>query len=252
MIEPGHYALFINRLYLSGFSVYALHLDGHGRNRHKMAPSLSAMVDQGLLAQEWILKQRAASLVLGGHSQGAICALMHGGLSNAPSALFAISGCLPQLPSAIHITRFGALAKWRKEILTILKYASGILPGLPIPMPLYLSGHKILANHHPPILTGKGASRISYPLRFLYSLFSSHIPERILCPLWLIGSRGDGLFTENINMETFKALSAPSKKLLYLPEGGHLAILNPWLARYCASICACAALSLKLPLNTAS
>lgn len=250
MIEPGHYALFINFLYLAGFSVYAMHLNGHGKNIRTKVRSLQHMLEQGLKAQEWILLNKCRTLVVGGHSQGGICALWQGACSDRPAALFPICACLPQMPSAIAVTRFVRFQDRQDKILTILKRAAGIFPRLPVPLPLYLSGHKILANCRHPIITGKGVTRISYPLEFLYSLFSCNIPEQILCPLWLIGSRGDALFTEKIINETYNRLRAPEKKLIYLPEGGHLSILNPWLARYCANICACAAFSINLSLNT--
>lgn len=250
MIEPGHYVLFLDSLYCAGFSVYALHLAGHGKNIKSEVRCFQHMLEQGLLAQKWILRNKSEALVVGGHSQGAICVLQHGALSDAPAAIFPICACLPQQSLAIELTRFAAFADKREQILAVLKFLAKIFPHLPVPLPLYLSGRKILVNCRRPILTGKGISRISYPLKFLYSLFSSKIPEKMLSPLWLIGSRGDALFNSRIINETYKCLSAPEKSLIFLPEGGHLAILNPWLARYCANLCACAALSLNLSLNT--
>ncbi len=249
MIEPGHYILFLNYLYQAGFSVYALHLAGHGQNKRKVG-TFEHMLEQGLTAQEWILKNKTASLVVGGHSQGGICSLGHGALTDKPAAIFGLGACLPQLPSSINATRFGRIKSQKKKIINILKGISKIFPDLPIPLPLYLSGHKILANCRQPLITGKGKSRISYPARFLDSLFTCEIPQQMKCPLWLIGARGDGLFNETLISETFESISAPQKTLEYLPAGGHLAILNPWLAKYAAFLCACTALSLKQELNT--
>lgn len=248
MTEPGHYRLFLNFLFKAGFSACALHLSGHGKNRGRVR-TFGHMIDEGLAAQEWILKNASASLVIGGHSQGAICALAHAGASSKPAAAFAFSGCLPQLGSAIEATRFRRLARRRNEILSCLKWIAKALPGLPVPLPLYLSGRGVTAGQRRPVVTGRAKSRITYPARFLYSLFSSRVSEKILCPLWLIGARGDGIFSEKMIRETYEAVSAPQKNIEFLPDGGHLAILNPWLARHAACVCACAALSLSLPLN---
>lgn len=251
MIEPGHYALFINALYQSGFSVYALHLAGHGKNTKKVR-DFPYMLQEGLKAQDWLLKNASSAVVVGGHSQGGICALAQGTLSDRLSAVFAFGSCLPQQPSAIEATRFAKFSAYREKILHFITFLSRLLPSLPVPLPVYLSGRKVLAGVRRPILTGEGRTRISYPIKFLASLFSYKLGQKLLCPLWLFSARGDAIFTENITRETFARISAPKKFLVSIPDGGHLAILNPWLAKYMASICACATLSLDLPLNTAS
>lgn len=248
MIEPGHYALFLNHLYLAGFSVYGLHLAGHGRNSAAKVRTFEDMLDEGLKAQDWIYHNYGPAIVVGGHSQGGICALAHGALSDSPAAIFAFGACLPQLDESIQATRFANFARHRKKILNILKFLATFCPWLPIPLPVYLSGHKILANSKRPLVTGKGKTGYFYPVKFLYSFFSYNIPEKILCPTWIITARGDGVFTRAITEKSFATISAPKKTLLYLPAGGHLAILNPWLSRYAAALCACATMSLGHPL----
>lgn len=250
MIEPGHYSLFLDALYYAGFSVYALHLAGHGKNSKTKIQTFEYMLEEGLTAQDWIVSNKSRTVFVGGHSQGGICTLAHGARTATPAALFPICACLPQLKASISITRFGKFAKKREQILGFLQKGARYLPNLPIPLPLYLSGSRILASYKTPILTGKGKTRISYPIKFLYSLFSSRISEKMLSPLWLMGAKDDRLFTEQIIEELYHTLSAPRKSLVWLPTGGHLAILNPWLARYAAALCACICLSLGQPLNS--
>lgn len=248
MIEPAHYQLFLFALYLCGFNVCALHLDGHGENVRNNPRTFDWLLNQGLDAEKWLITHGYGQIFVCGHSQGGIFTLAHAARSHTAAGAFAIDALFPQLPDAIDVTRFGGLAAYRNQILHITRFLAKLIPWLPVPLPIYLSGLRIIAGERKPLVTGKGRSRISYPMRFLNSLFETELPYKVNCPFWLASAENDALFTPKIIRETFAHIQAPAKKLLWLPDGGHLAILNPRLAIFTARHCACAALSLNLEL----
>lgn len=250
VIGPAQYEFFLNICHQTGFSVCALHLRGHGLKIRQKPVGITEMVDEGLAAQGWLLSHGHNDIVVAGHSQGGICALLHGTRSAVPAALFPVGALLPQLPQAIEATRFAPLRRKRSQILAVFNFLARKFPSMPVALPFYLSGHRLLANRLPPVLVGHGNSRISYPARFLASLFNLVLDKPLLSPLYLFSAKDDKIFTQKLVEETFSLLRAPAKKLIWLPAGGHLAIFNPWLARYYACLCACATAALGKPLHT--
>lgn len=248
MIEPGHYRLFLNELSWAGFSVCALHLPGHGANRQKIT-SFADFTNLGLIAEKWLQNKLNLPVTVCGHSQGGILALAHASQSRETAACFPISAAFPELDNSISITRFGKLAPWRTQILEAIRKCAKISPWLPVPLPFYLSARRILAGRKKPAFTGRGKSRICYPLHFLYSLFSAQIASPVNVPLWLYSAKDDALFSPDLIRETFEKANAPQGEIVWLPEGGHMLVFNPSLANFIAKSCASHAAGLGLPLQ---
>lgn len=250
MIEPGHYRLFLNELSWAGFSVCALHLPGHGANRQKVS-TFEDFTCLGLLAEDWLRNELRQPVAVCGHSQGGILAMAHASQSRNAAACLPISAALPELEQAIGITRFKKFAPWRSQILNTLRKGASILPGLPVPLPFYLSARRILAGRKKPSFTGNGKSRFCYPLKFLYSLFSARIPTPIKVPLWLYSARNDALFNPDLVIESFVKARPPAGEIVWLPEGGHMCLFNPFLANFVAKSCASHAAGLGLCIDAA-
>lgn len=248
MIEPGHYRLFLNKLWEAGFSVCAPHLPGHGQNRERLQ-TFGQLVELGELALAWLQKKCKGPVCLCGHSQGGILAMAHASHNSKVAACFAISSAFPELESAIKITLFGALAPWRQQILHALGSLAKLLPWLPVPLPLYLSGRRILAGRKMPVLLGSGVSRASYPLKFLYSLFGAQIQTPLQTPFWLFSAKNDALFPPKLIKESFDMASPPKGGIIWLENGGHMNIFNSGLAEFVARSCASLAASLGLSLR---
>lgn len=245
LLEPGHYILLISAFYSAGFSVAGLHLAGHGKCLKSQKFTFADLVEQGRAAEEMLRARGFHKIVVCGHSQGGSLTLAHAAASKNLYAAFAIDAFFPDAPSAINLTRFSALAKHRERVIRVISGFARVFPRLPVPLPFYLSLRRVTAAKAGDIVIGDGARRISYPLVFLDSLFSAQIPRRIHCPFWLFAAKDDALFTPEIIQETFVAIEAPAKTLVWLTAGGHMAPFNPVQAQFIAGYCTAAIRGLK-------
>lgn len=248
MLAPGHYRLLLTELYIAGFTVAGIHLSGHGACHKKSDFVFNDLLEEGLLAEEWLHANGMGPVAVSGHSQGGMLALAHAGLSHRLAAAFSISAVFPRMREAISLTRFAPFAAARDKILAILRKLAAIAPRFPVPLPLYLSLSRILANRRHPLYMGPGKGRLTYPLKFLVSLFEAPISARPHCPYWLFNARDDALFSENLTKRVFDEIGTSAKSLIWL-AGGHMAPLNPDCAAYIARSIAEACASLKFPLN---
>lgn len=233
MLEPAHYSVLLRYLYAAGFSICALHLSGHGLAYKSRGFTFGSLAHEGLAASKWLRTHLGEPIVIAGHSQGAILSLAHAALW-PEAACFPIAGTWPHLEEAASLTIFSRWAKHRDKFLNHMAKIARYLPNLPVPLPLYLSIGKIRAGLRKPLLGGKGHFRISYPISYLYSLFSARISEYSASPVCLISATDDALFSRAIMRKTFERLKAPIKDLLWLPGGGHTAVMNPELAALAA------------------
>ncbi|WP_300717387.1 alpha/beta fold hydrolase [uncultured Desulfovibrio sp.] len=247
MFCPVQYRPFLHSLWKSGLAVAALHLTGHGRNPHHCLFSFADLLQDGLDAEEWLLQKGLGPVLLCGHSQGGILALAHASRSHRARACFAFSAIFPQHRHAIELTRFAALAGQRERLLAGTAWLARWLPWLPLPVFSYLSVKKILAGRLR-LPLDRRQTRTSYPLRYLHSLFSADIATTLHCPFHLFNARDDALFTQALIEDTLAAVRAPEKHVVWLPHGGHLAILSPAVASPAAARVAALASGHGLPL----
>lgn len=236
LLEPGQYILLISAFHKEGLSVAALHFAGHGKCLKTWDFTFATLVGQGLAAERLLREHGFARIAACGHSQGGIITLAHAAVSRELDAAFAVDAVFPDSASVFILTRFPRLA--RDGIMRILGKCARIMPRLPVPLPVYISLRRVMAAKKENIVIGAGIRRISYPLRFLESLLLYRIPRRLNCPFWLFAAKDDALFTRQIILETFSAIEAPSKALVWLADGGHMAPFHPentqFIARYCA------------------
>lgn len=241
-MEPRHYGLFVAALLNAGFSVAGLHLPGHGLAAGEKRFTFQSLLECGLAAENALFAAGFAKVAVCGHSQGGILALAHAGISSQLCAAFSICAVFPRMPEAITLTHFRNLAGQRDRIMNGITRLAKFLPSLPIPLPFYLSLLKIVKGAKKPVHIGEGKNRISYPLEFLASLFNAEISPVPKCPWWLFSAKDDALFTPALTRQVFDHVAAPRKSLVWLPDGGHMAILNPclsaYVARYMAAVCA--------------
>ena len=248
MFCPVQYRTFLDCLWKNGLAVAALHLTGHGSNPHRRLFSFDDLLQDGLDAERWLHGHGMGPLLLAGHSQGGILAMAHASRSQRMRACFAFSGIFPQSRRAIELTRFAPWAAQRDRLLAGLKILSTCLPRLPLPVFSYLSVKRILAGCLRLSLDRRQA-RTSYPLAYLYSLFSTSVASTVHCPFYLFNALDDALFTRPLIEETFAAVTAPEKHCIWLPRGGHLAILSPVVAARTAAHVAALASGHGLPLS---
>ncbi len=249
MLAPGHYETFLLALREAGFTAGAMHFAGHGLAKKEKMDSFRSMLAEGLEAEDF-LRREYGRVAVCGHSQGGILALARAGQTPSVPAVFSICATFPQNEEAIDLTLFAPLRKHRAALLSFIVASAKRAPRLPIPPPFYLPVRKLLAGKLPPVHMGFDEGRISYPLKFLASLFSTVISPELNCPFYLFSAVNDGLFTRKITEAAFAAIKAPRKELIWTPDGGHLAPLNPrlaaFIARKMASVCAGLGFSLNL------
>ena len=251
MLSPFQYRPMLIALRQAGFAVAALHLTGHGLNRHSTGFTFNDLLQNGLDAENWLRQSGYSKIAVCGHSQGGILSLAHAAASPGIVASFPITAVLPQMREAVYLTRFAALADRRQTIESAFAALARWLPRLPLPLHAYLAPRRILAGARRTV-TNRRKARFSYPLQFLASLFNTHLPTTMHCPVCLFSARNDALFTPAIIQATFDSLEAPAKKLVWLSGGGHLAAMNPPLCRFTARTAAAFCAGLGLPLHLES
>ena len=109
----------------------------------------------------------------------------------------------------------------RLQAYTLFWYAPKFMP-----LHAYLNPWRIISGARRTV-SNRRRTRLTYPLSFLASLFNTRLPEELRCPLYFFSAQNDALFTPAIIQTTFDCLKAPSKKLVWLPGGGHLAAMAP-------------------------
>lgn len=246
--SPWQYRSFLRALHTAGLSVAALHLTGHGINCHAASFSFSDLLQDGLYAERWLRYEGYAPIVVCGHSQGGILTLAHASSSTTIDAAFPITGVLPQTAEAIKLTRFFPLIQQRQALERCIASLARLFPRLPIPIQAYLSMRKILAAAHETVCH-RQRIRLTYPLIFLDSLFRAEVSPKLNCPLYFFSAPDDALFTPDIILRTYSRLEAPLRKLVWLPKGGHLAVMNPSISCFTAETIACACANMGLPLH---
>lgn len=249
MLSPFQYRTLLAALHRNGLAVAALHLTGHGCNPHWLGFTFEDLLQDGLEAEDWLLRHDHGPLIVCGHSQGGILTLAHAASSRRPLAAFPITGILPQQKEAIGLTIF---KNWeRQKLQKAIVRSACYLPHLPIPLPAYLSLRRVCANARR-IHTAPQKRRLTYPLAFLASLFTAHIPTKMHCPVYLFNARDDALFTQETARRTLDLLQAPHKEIISLPKGGHLAVFDPRLCQFLARQISSLSAGLGLDLHLSS
>lgn len=249
MLSPRQYGALMAALREAGFTVAGLHLEGHGVNPHRSGFTFASLLEDGLFAERWLHDAGFGPVAVCGHSQGGILSVAHAGVSTTLTAAFAICAILPQMPQAIALTRFARFGNQRDRLQRGIAALGRLLPRLPVPLVCYLSPRRVLAGRRNIRIDRRG-SRLAYPLGFLASLFSARVSPRLHCPFRLYNAGDDALFTPALARAFLNGIEAPAKKLVWIPDGGHLAPMNPAHARFIArdagAVCAGLGMSLRL------
>lgn len=240
MLEPGHYSLLITALREAGLAVASPHFTGHGLRRKSGDFTFDSMLAECRDVENWLLTNGYPITAVCGHSQGGILALAYASLSKSLVAAFSLCAAFPQAPEAITLTRFEPFTGRREGLMKFIRKAAATFPKLPVPMPLYLSLRRVLAGATKPLYIGEGRGRISYPLKFVASLFDAAPGERLNCPWWLFAAKNDALFRPALTRTVFNRVLAPEKTLVWFEEGGHLFPMTPTGSKRVARTVACA------------
>jgi len=235
MIHPLMYKPLLSGFAERGFAVVGLHPVGHGKSpRNIKRYTIKDIVQNGLDAVTFAAERYSLPVIAMGTSQGGLIAAAMSAEDERITAVFSHNVILSELPESVNITRFpGFLRHAYRPTKGIMKFYSKIIPGVKIPLGLYLKYRRVCPNRDfwNMALADKLNLR-SYSVHFLVSLFTTRFTGltdgSIKCPLYLISAAGDGLFSEEYTSKVFELLQAPRKERIKFDFNNHMfMVMNP-------------------------
>lgn len=230
MTHPLFYEEFLDALNLHDLTVVGLHPQAHGKSPRVRRPlTFRTLVRNGRDALRWMRAELpGAPLVVIGSSQGGVLALALASREDDLTAVFAHNVLDPDLPSSIGVTRFPRTwARAYQPVRTLTKAVAAAMPRLPVPFSAYLDMDRICRDRElVDMFYTDPLGRRSYPLEFMASLMHADLSGMrdgsITCPVRVIASSGDRLFTLDYTREVFAGIVAPDKRLLVIDSDKHL------------------------------
>jgi len=229
MTHPLFYDDFLTLLAGSGFNVAGMHLLSHGKSpREKKLYSFADMVQNVRDTVTYCIDNISKDVIVMGSSQGGILSLAAACTDNRIKAVFPHNVLIPSLKNSISVTSFPKFLKpFNGAITSIIKFAAKMAPGLQVPVTYYLEFDRITSSKAVrDLFYADPLGLTSYPLQFLASLFAADLggisDGSIKCPVVVIASTGDRLFSYAYCLEVFEKIVAPHKELLVFDEPYHL------------------------------
>jgi alpha-beta hydrolase superfamily lysophospholipase len=232
MTHPLFYDDFLTALAERGFNVIGVHFLSHGKSlREREVYTFDDMVQNVQDAIAFCIGHFNSNIIVMGSSQGGILSMAVAAKDSRVKAVFAHNLLLPTLKESISITNFPSWLKLFYGIFPpVMKFLARLMPKLKVPITAYLDFDRITSS--PETQVGFYQDPIgltSYPLSFLASLFTADLSGitdgSIKCPVVVIASKGDPLFSFSYCCTAFEKIAAPRKEMLVFDEPCHL-ILN--------------------------
>lgn len=228
MVSPLFYDEFLLELAEKGFNVVGVHFISHGRSYRKELFSFEDMEQNVKDTITYTIKNFNDKIIVMGSSQGGILAIAVSAEDNRIKAVFPHNILLPHLPESVEITRFPNFFKYcYKSVVDFIKWSGRVFPGLQLPMTFYLSFDRVTKSKKiKEDFYKDNYSLKSYPLYFLASLFGADMTKiidgSIKCPVVVIASTKDPLFSFNYTKKVYELIKAPEKEMLVFDEPYHL------------------------------
>jgi alpha-beta hydrolase superfamily lysophospholipase len=229
MTHPLLYDDFLTLLAREGFNVAGVHPLSHGKSpREKKLYSFADMLQNVRDTVTYCIDNISKDVIVMGSSQGGILCLAAACSDDRIKAAFPHNVVIPGLKNSISVTSFPKFLKAFKGALTsVMKLGAKIAPGLQVPVTFYLEFDRVTSSQsvHDLFYTDP-LGLTSYPLYFLSSLFSADLRKisdgSIKCPVVVIASTGDRLFSYDYCLEVYGKIAAPHKEMLVFNEPYHL------------------------------
>ncbi|MCL2637813.1 MAG: alpha/beta hydrolase [Oscillospiraceae bacterium] len=235
MIHPLMYKPLLSGFAERGLAVVGLHPVGHGKSpRNIKRYTIKDIVQNGRDAISFAHERYSLPIIAMGSSQGGLVAAAMSIENEKVSAVFSHNVILSELPESVKISRFpNFLRHVHRPTKGIMKFYAKIIPGVKIPIGLYLKYRRVCPNRDfwNMAMADKYNLR-SYSVHFLVSLFTTYFSGLtdggIKCPLYLISASGDGLFSEEYMAKVFELLQAPYKERIKFDCDSHMfMVMNP-------------------------
>ncbi len=235
MVHPLFYEEFLKRLAIKGFIVLGIHPVSHGKSpREKKLFSFEDIKQNVKDTITYAGENYTGNILLLGSSQGGILAITVAAEDDRIKAVFPHNIMIPELPETIGITRFPlCLRHIHKQMTRLIKICGKIAPGMQLRYDFYLDPDRVTCSTEMQRkLDNDPLFLRTYPLYFLASLFNADMSKisdgSIKCPVIVIASTGDPLFSFDYVKVVFDKIKAPYKEMLTFDLPCHL-IFNEYV-----------------------
>ena len=233
MTHPLLYDDFLSGVAARGFNVVGVHSVSHGKSpREKRAYPISDMLQNARDAVTFCIERFNKTVGVLGSSQGGLLAGLLAGTDHRLKAAFAQNIILPSLPETISVTIFPrALTLIYGPVRLFMRAGFTLFPRVQMPLGAYLNIDRITTDTEiqKQVFTDP-IGLTSYPFCFMKSLFftdTSPITDgSIACPVVVIASTGDRLFSKEYQALAYEKVKAPRKEILWLNEKCHLIMVE--------------------------
>ncbi|MBN2225375.1 MAG: alpha/beta hydrolase [Deltaproteobacteria bacterium] len=233
MTHPLLYDEFLSRIAARGFNVVGVHSVSHGKSpREKELYTVSGLLLNARDAVTFCLERYGGTVGVLGSSQGGLLAGLLAATDHRLRAAFAQNIILPSLPETISVTVFPRfVASVYGPVRLFMRAAFSLFPRVEMPLSGYLDIERITADKEIQqwVITDP-IGLTAYPFYFMKSLFfadTSPITDgSITCPVVVIASEGDRLFSKEYQSLAFEKIVAPKKEILWFDEDCHLIMVE--------------------------
>lgn len=233
MTHPLLYDDFLSGIAVRGFNVVGVHSVSHGKSpREKRLYTISDMLTNARDAVTFCTEHFNGVVGVLGSSQGGLLAGLLAGTDHRIRAAFAQNIILPSLPETLSVTIFPRfLASVYGPARLCMRAGFSLFARVQMPLRGYLDIDRITTD--PEIQRQVFTDPIglaSYPFHFMKSLFfvdtSPITGGSIACPVVVIASAGDKLFSKEYQELAYEKVKAPIKEILWLDEPCHLIMVE--------------------------
>jgi alpha-beta hydrolase superfamily lysophospholipase len=233
MTHPLLYDEFLSGIAARGFTIVGVHSVSHGKSpREKRLYTISDMLQNARDAVTFCTERFNKAVGVLGSSQGGLLAGLLAGTDHRLKAAFAQNIILPSLPETLSVTIFPRfLASVYGPVRLFMRAGFTLFPRVQMPLGAYLDMGRITTDTdiQRQVFTDP-IGLTSYPFHFMKSLFfadTSPVTDgSIACPVVVIASAGDKLFSKAYQTLAFEAVKAPKKEILWLDEDCHLIMVE--------------------------
>jgi alpha-beta hydrolase superfamily lysophospholipase len=233
MTHPLLYDEFLSGIAARGFNVVGVHLVSHGKSpRKKKLYTIDDMLQNTHDAVTFCIERFNKTVGVLGSSQGGLLAVLAAGLDHRIRATFAQNIILPSLPQTLSVTNFpGWLGSIYGPVRLVMRVGFTLLPRIQMPVGYYLDMDRITTDMEIQRMVFTDPIGLTcYPFHFMKSLFfadTSRITDgSIACPVVVIASAGDKLFSKEYQALAYEKIVAVKKEILWLDEDCHLIMVE--------------------------
>jgi alpha-beta hydrolase superfamily lysophospholipase len=233
MTHPLLYDEFLSGIAAREFNVVGVHSVSHGKSpREKRLYTIDDLLANARDAVTFSIGRFNDTVGVLGSSQGGLLAGLLAGTDRRLKAAFAQNIILPSLPQTLSVTNYPRwLGSFYGLIRPLMRAGFSLVPRIEMPLGGYLDIDRVTADVEIQrrVLTDP-IGLTTYSFHFMKSLFFADTAPitdgRIGCPVVVIASTGDRLFSREYQALAYERLKAPKKEIIWFDEDCHLIMVE--------------------------